>query len=205
MVICLAGCVSNSELDYLTSQVSQLNSKISLLENDLTVIKQELTEVKGKRMVRLPTGAPTVIEPRRQATAENPPPVVEAIQEVSPSAVPATAKVASSSDREAYRLAMLAHQQGDSEQALALLNTFLARYPDSAYRPNALLALGHLNYQLRRYLLAEQPLETLLKSSPQNSLVNRAAGLLKQVYLAQGKQAKLYDLEDYLQNLSPAY
>lgn len=208
VMLLLTGCVSNNEVNYLTTQVSRLNSKVSLLENDLTVIKQEMTALKEKRMVRLPTGAPTVIEPRRRSTAyESPQPSVvsesapKAIKETN-SATDSTTTVATN-ERDDYRLAMLAHQNGDSDRALNLLNAFLDRYPHSAYRPNALLALGHINYQLRRYLVAERPLETLLRSSPQNSLANRAAVLLKQVYLAQGKQAQLYELEDYLQHLVP--
>lgn len=214
----LGGCVSDGDMAQTNSQVNRLNSKISLLENELKAIKSELVAVKGQRVVRLPTGAPTEIEPRRNHSApatettalplsdSNGVREVRETQATPPmtSAVPVTAPPSPVSDQTLYRQAMSAHQAGNSQQALSTLNELLTRYPNSTYRANALLGVGQINYQLRRFSQAEKPLETLVMGSPQNSTTAKAANLLKRVYVAQNKQAKLYDLEGYLQNAAPA-
>lgn len=211
----LGGCVSDSDMARTNSQVGRLNSKISLLENELKAMKTELAAVKGQRVVRLPTGAPTEIEPRqnRSAITETASLPVsgmdgsEGVRETRAvqkapvnSAMPVAQTATTVNDQTLYRQAMSAHQAGNSEQALASLNDLVKRYPNSSYRANALLGMGQINYQLRRFARAEKPLEALVMNSPQNSTTAKAANLLKRVYVAQNKQGKLYDLEGYLQN-----
>lgn len=222
----LGGCVSSSDMDQTNSQVNRLNSKIALLENQLKAVQTELTAVKGQRVVRLPTGAPTEIEPR-QSRSVTPAPTLTSVDDAgaisetpntavlpSSASTAATASVATpqptvsqptptANDQTLFRQAMAAHQAGSSEQALATLNLLLRDYPDSTYRPNALLGVGQINYQLRRFSQAELPLETLVMNTPASDITRKASNLLKRVYVAQNKQAKLYELEGFLQNTAP--
>lgn len=230
----LVGCASSDELNYANSQVSRLKSKVTMLESELASVKKELAVAKNKRVVRLPTGAPTVVEPRRprlaaatadvsargsggndalsaQNTAMNttaPTNVTESngmVSGVASTSVNVTpSSGAQSTDMIAveqgiYRQAIAEYQSGNVARAASTLSSLLSQYPTTTYRPKALFALGQSNYVLRRYLAAQKPLEQLVKETPRQQLNPNAVALLKKVYLSLGKQGKVIELENYMQ------
>lgn len=176
----LSGCVSDSDLVSVQSNVSRLNQRVGNLENELSSTKAELAIVKEQRVVRLPTGAPTQTQARNTA---------------SPS-------YAMSSEDQSFSAAINQYKSGDTQGAIVALTQFNDTYPNSSHRNEALFTLGQAAYTVRDYNRAQQALEPLA-FQPTNGQVNQpAVALLQKVYQAQGNTADASRLTGYIQSLS---
>lgn len=176
----LSGCVSSSDFASMQSQVRTLNQKIGQLERDLDQTQTTLDAVKGQRMVRLPTGAPTTTEARRN----NPPTYVVSAQ-----------------DR-AFESAVSQYKSGDLQAAMQTFSQFNQRYPNAKQHNEALFYLGQAGYTARDYPRARQALETLVYQSPNGRTNSKAIDLLKRVYHGEGNAAGNTRLADFLRSPS---
>lgn len=177
----LGGCASNS----LETQVNSLSQRVNTLERDLNQAQEELAAIRGKRIVRLPTGAPTTT----QARSTTPPAYT-----LSP-------------EEKAYHAAMTQYKSGDAQGAANAFSDFVKRYPNAKQRDKALFSLGQAAYTMRDYPRARQALETLVYQPQDGKADSKAVDLLQRVYRAEGNSAGSASLDNYLQNLrapSPA-
>jgi len=100
-------------------------------------------------------------------------------------AEPPPATTVSAEDERAFNAAVLDYNRGNYPLAAEGLDTFLATYPQSAKRPEALFFLGLCHYNLRAYMKAQPAFERIIKdhaASPQflPAKLKRAQCLLKQ-------------------------
>lgn len=175
----LSGCVSDDDLMRVQSQVNQLNSQLRASENELQAVKQELAVVKGQRVVRLPTGAPTVT---RERSAERP------------------SYEMSEPDR-LYNSAIKNYKSGNVSAAIQQFEQFAKQYADDKNYMNAVYYLAEANYTMRHYDQAQKILEVLVYQTPTDKLNLNAISLLEKVYQATDNKEKLEELNTFKQGL----
>lgn len=176
VLLWLAGCASDSQLEALTSRVHSMESQLSSLKN-------ELASVKAQRVVRLPTGAPLKTRERSSAS-----PAFQAVDEDSQ-----------------FQSAVGTYKSGDVDAAINQFEQFNNTYPNARHHAEVLFYLGQANYTIRDYPRAQLVLEELIYQTPNNQVNPQALDLLRRVYQAQGKTAKLSELDGFLNNINSSH
>lgn len=175
----LGGCVSNSDLQALQTQVNQVNAQLTTLQSQVQTLQQELTVVKGQRVVRLPTGAPTATRERQ---------------------LPSNPAMLSEEQR-LFDAALADYKGGNVQAAIRQFEQVASRYPDSKPYAEALYYLGEANYTLRDYQRAQYALELLVYQTPNQQIDPKAIDLLEKIYRTRGDDAKLKELMGFKQQL----
>lgn len=171
--VLLGGCVSSSDFAATQLQVSELTQKVSTLEAHVENLQQA---VKGQRVVRLPTGSPTRTIQRK-----------------------ASPVAANSPAENSYQSAAQLYDSGDMPAATNAFEQFNQTYPNSPRRADALFYLGQAYYAQRRYNEAMLPLESLVYQTPGQQVSPKAITLLKRLYQLSGHQAKVNELDSFMQ------
>ncbi len=180
--VALTGCgVSQRDFFAVQSQVSRLENRIGSLQGELARSNQELAQARGElavvkkqRVVRLPTGAPTIIRERNNADAGN----------VSEDAL--------------FNAALRQYKAGDVSGAITSFQRFIQRYPNSPKRAQAQFYQGQAAYTQRDYRGAQSALEPLVFQPADNKVNWPAARLLRAVYAAQNNAMGNQRLTAYL-------
>ncbi|MGY0398372.1 MAG: outer membrane protein assembly factor BamD [Ostreibacterium sp.] len=179
-IIILGGCVSDSDLMVIQSQMTVLNSKVDTIQKKFDSLQNELNFVKKQRVIRLPTGAPT----KNQARNTTKPTYIITVEESH------------------FNAAKSAYQSGDAQSAIRAFEQFNTTYPNSKYHSDVLYNLGEANYTVRDYQRAQEVLEELIYQTPSSKSNPKALGLLRKVYQAQGENAKIAKLQDFINNMN---
>lgn len=175
----LTGCVSSSDFAVVQSQVNRLNAQVTTMESTVATLQEELAVVKGQRVVRLPTGAPTVTRARSTQQPD----------------------YAISEEQKLFESAVGLYKSGNAQAAIQQFERFNTIHPNSRYHSEVLYYLGDASYTMRDYNRAQSVLEELVYQTPMDKVNPKAVDLLGKVYQARGESAKIQELKSFVQSL----
>ncbi len=171
----ITGCVSGKTYNASQQTVVDLTTKNNTLENKVKLLEQQIKTNKTKRIIKLPTGAPTTYDKRLNNNNI-------------------------STEDKAYFTAVNQYKAGDSATAVNSFVKFNKKFPNSKHHTKSLYNLGQAAYSDRNYDQAKLSLEELIYQNPTASNKASAVLLLKKVYKATGDNAKLKELNTFSKN-----
>ncbi len=174
----LISCVSSKKYRVSQQKVFNLTTKVNNLENKVQDLEQQIKTNKGKRVIQLPTGAPTTIQQRVENNTL-------------------------SKEERAYATSVAKYKSGDISAAINSFLEFNKSFPNSKNHTKSLYNIGQAAYSQRDYQIAEKALEELIYQNPLDDSVSSGAAtsLLKKVYNATGSNDKILELNSFINNL----
>ncbi|WP_045761960.1 tol-pal system protein YbgF [Xanthomonas albilineans] len=203
-----------NQLNQLRTQMQSMQATIEQLQHDNEQLKQQtkdqyldldgrLNQIEkgaGAASPSLPPAnavapsvAPTTKPATKPATISEPPPSLHG---------DAGMLAATGDERTSYNFAFDALKAGKYADSANLFQSFLQKYPNGVYAPNALYWLGESYYATKNFDLAESQFRDLIGRYPTH---DKAAGAMLKLGLSQYGEGRVQEAEQTLQQVIGKY